>query len=80
MRHNTSVVFVEVKQRTNNLQGGAIQSLSVSKQRKLVMTASMFLQTHPHSGPIRFDFIAFDGDKPIWITDVIQGDNLCLTI
>jgi putative endonuclease len=73
------VVFVEVRYRKTNAFGGAVMSITVAKQRKLIKTAQYFLQTHPKYAqhPCRFDVIAIHGsmNQPDieWIQDAIQS-------
>lgn len=60
MRHEQSLVFVEVRYRRSSRFGGAIASVDAKKQRKLIATAQAYLQQHPHDGPCRFDVVALD--------------------
>lgn len=69
-----TLVFVEVKYRKSNRYGGAIASVSQSKQRKLRHTAQYYMQQHGLNEnyiPCRFDVIAIDGsiDNIAWITN-----------
>lgn len=59
------LAFVEVKYRRNRAMGGAIASLSASKQRHLIHSARVFLQRYPHLSQLdcRFDLIAITGSK-----------------
>ena len=56
------VVFVEVRARSNPLFESAAGSVNLRKQQRVVRTAQLFLQRHPHwaSMPCRFDVIAFE--------------------
>lgn len=70
------LVFVEVRQRTSNMFGGAVQSVTRSKQEKLLRTASHYLMSHPNEGHqgIRFDVLALDGHPPsvTWIKQAFE--------
>lgn len=57
-----TLVFVEVKARKRSKFGSSIESVTPSKQRKIINTASHFLQHHPQyaSMDCRFDVIGFD--------------------
>jgi putative endonuclease len=61
MRHNSTLVFVEVRQRTNARYGGAAASVTPVKQQRIRRTALMFLQQNPcyRDMPCRFDVIAY---------------------
>lgn len=73
------LIFVEVRYRKSKEHGGALESITVGKQRKLIKTAQYFLLTHTKyaNHPCRFDVIAIHGstNKPEieWIQDAIQG-------
>ncbi len=70
------LVFVEVRQRTQDAFGGALQSVTQSKQKKLLKAASYYLMAHPHQGQhgVRFDVIALDGNPPqlTWIKQAFE--------
>lgn len=59
------LVFVEVKARRHGMLASASETVTKTKQRRLIEAAKQFLQSHDvflgHS--CRFDVIAFDIDK-----------------
>lgn len=57
-----NLVFVEVKARTPTQMGRAFEVVSLSKQRKMLKTALLFLQEYPQYADYycRFDVIGFD--------------------
>ena len=57
-----TVVFIEVRQRQRSVFGDAALSVTPSKQRKIIKTASHFLQQHTEYAQYdcRFDVVAFD--------------------
>jgi putative endonuclease len=61
-RHNI-LAFIEVKYRSNKRMGGAIASLTQLKQRRIIHSAQVFLQTYPGLRKLdcRFDLIAVEG-------------------
>ncbi len=65
-----TVVFVEVRQRSQRAFGGAAESITARKRDKLIATARHFL-AHQRSLPAcRFDAVLMDGDGGIeWIRD-----------
>jgi putative endonuclease len=56
------LAFIEVRARSNPRFSGAAASVDHRKQRRLLMTAQLFLQRHPTLAnlPCRFDVIAFE--------------------
>jgi putative endonuclease len=59
-RQKQELIFVEVRFRSHPGYGGALESITRSKQRKLIRAAQVYLQRHPayQSWPCRFDVIA----------------------
>jgi len=58
MRDNNTVVFVEVRYRKNDTFGGALESITNSKQEKLRITAEQYLQRETELKNGRFDVVA----------------------
>ena len=56
MQDGNTLVFVEVRLRSNDIFGSAAMSITKQKQQKLIATAQHFLQTHQDCG-CRFDAI-----------------------
>lgn len=76
MRDQASVVFVEVRQRTHQRFGGALESVDNHKQRKLLATAAIYLQKWgAHLPPCRFDVVLIEGEeeKLSWIRDAFSA-------
>jgi putative endonuclease len=68
MEHGTSLVFVEVRYRQSQQYGGAVASVTRSKQRKIINTANFYLQKYKINRPCRFDVIAVEAENQInWI-------------
>lgn len=65
MREGNAFVFVEVRQRTSNLFGGASASITFKKQQKIIKTALHYLKVNriKDKFPIRFDVISLDGKQ-----------------
>lgn len=70
MQDKNSLVFIEVRYRKNNHFGSGAESVTYSKQQKLIKTASLYLQQHSklNACPARFDVVS--------ITGSIESDNL----
>jgi len=57
-----TLVFVEVRARSNHHFDSAAGSVNLRKQQRIVRTAQLYLQRRPHWAklPCRFDVIAFE--------------------
>lgn len=66
--------FVEVRHRSDEQYGGATESITPRKQRRLIRAASCYLQKlMPPWPPCRFDVVALDGTPPSWRTVLLRG-------
>jgi len=71
------IVFVEVKYRRNSQYGNGLESITRSKQRKLVKTALVYLEEKKIKDiPYRFDIISILGEEIEHIKNAIWGDCL----
>ncbi len=71
------IVFVEVKYRKSVEYGNGLESITRSKQRKLVKTAAIYLKDKKiKDTPYRFDIISILGDEIEHIENAIWGDCL----
>lgn len=72
-RDKTTLVFIEVRARKNAQYGSAAESVTLSKQQKIIATAQHFLQQEKYDAcglpAIRFDVIGFTADQVEWITN-----------
>ena len=81
MLEETCLAIIEVRYRHNNHHGGALESVTVTKQRRLGRTAENFLrQTKVYSRhPLRFDVVAISGFEPElqldWRRNAFQFDD-----
>ncbi len=78
MLHGRSLVFVEVRSRTNRFVSAA-ESVDFRKQQKLARAAGFFLLRRPafRHHPVRFDVVALDGPSPDryaiqWLRDAFR--------
>ena len=74
-RAGRTLVFVEVRLRTNATYGGAAASITAAKQARLVAAASLYLARLPDTPPCRFDAVLLDGldaSRIEWLQDVIS--------
>ncbi len=72
MRDGAFLVFVEVRQRSGEAQGGAAASITPAKIRRLTRAAQVYLLRFPVTPPCRFDVIAIDGEQLQWLKNAIE--------
>lgn len=60
------IIFCEVKLRRKNSRVSALQSVSPSKQKKIIMTSALYLQEKSYELQPRYDVIA--------LTECVSGD------
>ncbi len=83
MKHQQSIVFIEVRYRRNRRFGGADASVDRRKQDKLIVSALHYLQENRQAArqPARFDVIAIHAQTAStaqqhniqWIQDAFQA-------
>jgi|TARA_R100000049_G_C1895665_1_gene47278 putative endonuclease len=79
MLDGDTVVFVEVRYRRHAAWGGALESVDLRKQQKLIKAAQLFLlkESRWAKHPCRFDVVAIDstesGTKPSWIRNAFDS-------
>jgi putative endonuclease len=69
-----TLVFVEVRSRTNSGHGGALASVDGSKQRRIVRAAQHYLLRLPVPPPCRFDVLAVDGGQINWVKAAFDAE------
>jgi putative endonuclease len=75
MQDGASLVFIEVRLRKNKRFGGAEESITASKQHKIVITAEYYLQQHGNQA-CRFDAILMDkadAKSITWIKNAFEA-------
>jgi putative endonuclease len=77
MRDGPTLVFVEVRFRADAGHGDGLDSVSRTKQRRLVATARQYLADHPQYArwSTRFDAVALGAGGPRWVKNVIAIDE-----
>lgn len=73
MRDQTHLVFVEVRRRAHDRFGGAVASVTPTKQRRMVHAAQVYLQKIRSQPACRFDLVAIEGEELIWLKNIISG-------
>ncbi|MCE2596087.1 YraN family protein [Motilimonas cestriensis] len=73
MQHGDTLVFVEVRYRAGAEFGGALASVTRSKQRRIIKAAKSYLMQRPFEVYCRFDVVAFESQQaPIWLQNAFQ--------
>jgi putative endonuclease len=78
--HRGTVVFVEVRLRKSQRFGGAAESITATKQARIVLAATHWLNGAGRAQadrPCRFDVVLMDGlssSKIEWIPDAFSAD------
>ena len=62
MTDKNLLVFVEVRFRKNNNFGGGLESITVTKQKKLRKTAELYLQQNNQYKNARFDVVSMSAN------------------
>lgn len=73
MRDAKTLVFVEVRMRRSEFFGGAAESITRTKQHKIMLTAQHYLQQHGESA-CRFDVVLMDSNQTLtWIKNAFEA-------
>ncbi|RTR06059.1 YraN family protein [Halomonas nitroreducens] len=64
MRDGETLVFVEVRHRTDSRHGHPLETITPAKQRRLIRAARFYLQRNRLSCACRFDVLAVTGTPP----------------
>lgn len=74
MQDKSELVFIEVRYRTSNEYGSALDSVDHHKIKKLISAANHYITMHQTDQPIRFDVVGFDSSlKPNWVTSAFNA-------
>lgn len=67
------LVFVEVRYRSSENFGGALYSIDLRKQQKIIRTAQYYLMRYPCDLACRFDVIAINAQQQIhWLKHAFE--------
>ncbi|MCB8889727.1 YraN family protein [Vreelandella malpeensis] len=64
MQDGDTLVFVEVKHRATPAYGHPLETITPTKQRRLIRAASLYIARYAVSTPCRFDILAITGHSP----------------
>ena len=68
MEDSGSLVIIEVRFRKNNRYGSALESVTQTKQARIIAATEYYILTHKIDQPMRFDVLAITGDAPpVWV-------------
>ena len=62
-----TLVFVEVRARSDAQHGGAAATVGAIKQRRLIFTAQHYLRRFAALPPCRFDVVTVEGERIEWL-------------
>ncbi|WP_374581294.1 YraN family protein [Pseudoduganella sp.] len=71
MREGDTLVFVEVRERSNPRYGGAAASITPAKRRRIVRAAQFYLLRCKPLPPCRIDIVAIDSGRINWLRNAI---------
>ncbi|MCE8034776.1 YraN family protein [Billgrantia tianxiuensis] len=73
MSDGETLVFVEVRHRSDIRHGHPLETVTATKQRRLVHAARFYLARNRLSCPCRFDVLAVIGSPPALDFEWVQG-------
>ncbi|KAA0014257.1 YraN family protein [Billgrantia pellis] len=73
MADGETLVFVEVRHRADTRHGHPLETVTITKQRRLVHAARFYLLRNRLSCPCRFDVLAVTGTPPALDFDWVQS-------
>lgn len=77
MRDGNTVVFVEVRRRSHLQYANPIESVTVTKQKKIIKSATHYLQKRRWFDKVhcRFDIVGITHDQLEWIKDAFSVNH-----
>ena len=66
-REGATLVFVEVRMRSGPGFGGALESITAAKQRRIIAAARQYLMRFRDLPPCRFDVVCLGDGEPAWL-------------
>lgn len=66
------LVFVEVRLRSSGRYGGALESITAGKRRRIAAAARQYLMRFRRVPACRFDVVCLEGDSPLWIRGAFE--------
>jgi putative endonuclease len=72
VKKDNTTVFVEVRSRKGSSFGGAVNSITAAKKRKIQTVARSYLQRYGAMTDYRFDLVLLQDGTIEWIQDIIR--------
>lgn len=73
MRDGETLVFIEVRHRADTRHGHPLETITATKQRRLIRAARFYLARNRLSCPCRFDALAVTGTPPALDFEWVQS-------
>ena len=70
---DSTLVFVEVRQRRSTSHGGAAASVSATKQRRIIFAARHYLMRWPEPPPCRVDVVSVEPSGTLWLQAAFEA-------
>ncbi len=70
---DSTLVFVEVRSRSDARHGGAAASISIAKRRRIVFAARHYLMRLPSVPPCRFDVVVVEPQSIEWMQGAFEA-------
>jgi putative endonuclease len=74
-RDGETLVFVEVRLRSDARFGGALASITAGKRRRIVAAARHYLMRLPREPACRFDVVCIEEGEPKWIRGAFDAEG-----
>jgi putative endonuclease len=76
MREGGTLVIVEVRFRKSRRYGGALESITRTKQSRIIAATQVYLSKQKLDCPVRFDVVAITGNSGIdWIPNAFSSQD-----
>ncbi len=73
MREGATLVFVEVRKRSSQAFGGALQSIAGKKSARMRRAVELYLSQLPQVPDCRVDAVSFEQDnRPTWTKNILS--------
>jgi len=73
MQEGPTLVFVEVRARTRADFGGAAESITATKQGRVILAARHYLAQHNIDAPCRFDAVLLQAGRMQWLKAAFEA-------
>lgn len=76
MQDRDEIVFIEVRMRSYSNFANAVESVNLAKQRKIIRTATLYLQKKNWFDRVqcRFDIFGISNNQTEWIKDAFSAE------